>query len=82
MTAKALLKEANTHIRLGEWRQATPMLQKAAVLDPDHYEIAYRFAQAVRQTADDAVTRETVDKILAQSQWTNHERQMLLQLKR
>jgi tetratricopeptide (TPR) repeat protein len=80
--AQALLKEANIFIRQEDWPRALPLLQKASASHPDHYEIAYRWAQAVRRTADDATAAAAVERILQQSQWTPSEQQMLLQLKR
>jgi hypothetical protein len=80
--ARKLLQEANNFIRREDWRRALPLLQKASACDPERYEIAYRWAQAVRRTADDATTARVVGKILDQNQWTDSEQQMLLQLKR
>jgi thioredoxin-like negative regulator of GroEL len=80
--AQRLLKEANQFIRREDWPLALPVLQKASACDPDCYEIAFRWAQAVRRTPDDATTTQVVDDILRQSRWTDSERQMILQLKR
>jgi thioredoxin-like negative regulator of GroEL len=80
--AQKLLKQANQFIRQDDWPRALPLLQKASACDPDRYEIAYRWAQAVRRTADDAATAKAVAKVLAQSRWTRSEQEMLLQLKR
>ena len=44
--------------------------------------IAYRWAQAVRHTANDTATAEVVSRVLQQSQWTGNEQHMLQQLKR
>jgi tetratricopeptide (TPR) repeat protein len=80
--ARAHFKQAAQYIREENWRQALPLLQKASACDPDCYEFAYRYAQAIRRTADDATTAQAVAKIIAQSQWTASEEQMLLQVKR
>lgn len=77
-----LFQEAKQHIRREEWKLALPLLQKASACDPDCYEFAYRWVQAVRRTADDAVTARAVNQALNQSQWTEYEQQMLLKLKR
>jgi hypothetical protein len=44
--------------------------------------LAYRWAQAVRHTANDAATAEAVSQVLRQSRWTESEQHMLQQLKR
>jgi tetratricopeptide (TPR) repeat protein len=80
--AQKLYREASQFIRAGDWPGAVPLLQKASALDPDRYEFAYRWVQAVRQTAGDAATAQAVSQALQQSQWTESEQQMLLQLKR
>jgi thioredoxin-like negative regulator of GroEL len=80
--AQKLLREANQFIRCDDWQKALPLLQKASACDPDRYEIAYRWALAVRHTANDAATAEVVSRILQQSQWTGSEQHMLEQLKR
>lgn len=80
--AQQLFKEANQFIRCDDWQKALPLLQKASACDPDRYEFAYRWAQAVRYTADDTVTAKVVSQILQQSQWTEDEQHMLEQLKR
>jgi tetratricopeptide (TPR) repeat protein len=80
--AKKLYQQASQFIRRGDWHSAVPLLEKASACDPDHYEIAYRWVQAVRQTANDAVTEQAVNRVLQQSQWTGNEEQMLRQLKR
>jgi thioredoxin-like negative regulator of GroEL len=79
--AQKLFDEANQFIRREDWHAAAPLLQKASACDPDRYEIAYRWALAVRHTSNDAVTAQTVSQILRQSQWTVNERHMLQQLK-
>ncbi len=68
-------------IRRDDWQQALPLLQQASACDPDHYEIAYRWVQAVRHTAGEAATAQAVSQALKQSRWTEHEQQMLQQLK-
>jgi hypothetical protein len=78
--AQALLKEANRFIAKDEWPRAVPLLEKAAERDPDRYEIAYRWALAVRNTSNDQTTANVVNRILQQSQWTGHETEMLRQL--
>jgi tetratricopeptide (TPR) repeat protein len=78
--ADKLLKEASQHIRRQDWQAALPLLQKATACDPERYEIAYRWVQAVRHTADDRATASAVKKALAQSQWSANEKEMLRQL--
>ncbi len=78
--AGQLLKEASQCIRLEDWQTALPLLQKAAACDPHRYEIAYRWVQAVRQTGDDRATARAVNQVLAQSQWSANEQEMLRQL--
>jgi tetratricopeptide (TPR) repeat protein len=80
--AQKLLNEANQFICRDDWQKALPLLQKASACDPDRYEIAYRWALAVRHTSNDAATAEMVSQILQQSQWSENEQQMLQQLKR
>jgi tetratricopeptide (TPR) repeat protein len=80
--AQKLLKEASQLIGRDDWQKALPLLEKASAGDPDCYEIAYRWAQAVRHTANDAATAEVVSRVLQQSQWTGSEQHMLQQLKR
>jgi tetratricopeptide (TPR) repeat protein len=80
--AKKLFKEASQFIRRDDWPKAVPLLQQASACDPDQFEIAYRWAQAVRHTASDDATEQTVTQVLGQSRWTEHEEQMLRQLKR
>jgi thioredoxin-like negative regulator of GroEL len=80
--AQKLLNEANRLIRGDDWPRALPLLQRASACDPDRYEIAYRWAQAARLTGSDAATAQVVSRVLAQSQWTENEEQMLNQLKR
>jgi tetratricopeptide (TPR) repeat protein len=80
--AKTLFNEASQYIRSDDWQKALPLLQEASACDPDQYEIAYRWVQAVRHTSSDAATEQAVSQVLAQSQWTGHEEQMLRQLKR
>jgi tetratricopeptide (TPR) repeat protein len=82
MEADKLLKEASQHIRQQDWPSALPLLQKASACDPHRYEIAYRWVQAVRHTADDHATASAVKKVLAQSQWSANEKEMLRQLQR
>jgi len=79
--AQHLLRQANQLIRRDDWQQALPLLQQASACDPDHYEIAYRRVQAVRHTAGQAATAQAVSQALKQSRWTEHEQQMLQQLK-
>jgi thioredoxin-like negative regulator of GroEL len=79
--AQKLLHEANQFIRRDDWHQALPLLQKASACDPDHYEIAYRWVQAVHHTAGGAAAAQVVSQVLMQSRWTGHEQQMLHQLK-
>jgi len=80
--AKALFHEAKHLIRRKEWQKALPLLEKASACDPDRYEIAYRWVQAVRHTGNTAATANAVSRVLLQSQWTENEIQMLHQLKR
>jgi tetratricopeptide (TPR) repeat protein len=79
--AQKLFNEAKQFIHRDDWQQALPLLQKASACDPDRYEIAYRWVQAVRHTANDAATAEAVGQVMQQSQWTENEQQMLHQLK-
>jgi thioredoxin-like negative regulator of GroEL len=79
--SQRLLAEANQCIRRGDWQSAVPILQKAAACDPHRYEIAYRWAQAVRQTETVDAAAEVVSQVLQQSQWTESEQHMLEQLK-
>ena len=78
--AGQLLKEASRLIRQEDWLKALPFLQKATACDPDRYEIAYRWVQALRQTGDDRATARAVNQVLAQSQWSANEQAMLRQL--
>jgi len=78
--AGQLLKEASQLIRQEDWQTALPLLQKATACDPHRYEIAYRWVQAVRQTGDDRATAGAVNQVLAQSQWSANEQEMLRQL--
>lgn len=78
--ADRLLKEAGQLIRREDWPAALPLLQQASACDPERYEIAYRWVQAVRHTADDRATAAAVNKALAQSQWSADQQQMLRQL--
>jgi thioredoxin-like negative regulator of GroEL len=78
--AQKLLQEASQLIRCNDWPGALPLLQKASALDPDRYEIAYRWVQAVRQTANEGAAAQAVRKVLKQSQWTDSEKAMLRQL--
>jgi ferritin-like metal-binding protein YciE len=80
--AQKLYHEANECIRRDNWPQALPLLQKASEYDPDRYEIAYRWVQAVRQTASDAATAQVVSQVLKQSLWTESEQYMLQELKK
>ena len=80
--SQKLFREASEFIRREEWAKALPLLQQASACDPDRYEIAYRWALAVRHTSDDAATAEVVGRVLRQSIWTDNERQMLEELKR
>jgi thioredoxin-like negative regulator of GroEL len=79
--AQKLFHEAKEFIHRDDWRQALPLLQKASECDPDRYEIAYRWVQAVRHTASDAATAQVVSQVLKQSLWTENEQYMLQQLK-
>jgi tetratricopeptide (TPR) repeat protein len=79
--AQKLVKEARQFILRDDWQNALPLLQKASECDPDHYEIAYRWVQAVRKTSNDAVTARIINQVLKQSQWTENEQHMLRQLK-
>jgi len=78
--AGQLLKQAGQFIRREDWRSALPLLQKASACDPDNYEIAYRWVQAVRHIADDRATARAVNTVLSQSQWSADEQEMLRQL--
>jgi hypothetical protein len=80
--AKELFKEASQLIRRNDWQRALPLLQKASACDPDHYEIAFRWVQAVRFTSGDEEAEQTVSKALRQSRWTEHEQQMIRQVGR
>jgi tetratricopeptide (TPR) repeat protein len=80
--AQKLFREANELIRRDDWPQALPLLERASACDPDRYEIAYRWVQAVRQTASDAVTAQVVSQVLKQSLWTESEQYMLQELKK
>jgi thioredoxin-like negative regulator of GroEL len=80
--AQKLFHEASQFIRNENWPRALPLLQQASACDPDRYEIAYRWIQAVRHTANDATTAQAINQVLKQSQWTENEEQMLQQLKR
>ena len=77
--AKELFKEAGQLIRRNDWQNAVPLLQKASARDPDHYEIAFRLIQAVRFTSGQEYTEQIVRKVLNQSQWTQHEEEMIRQ---
>jgi tetratricopeptide (TPR) repeat protein len=79
--AQRLFKEARQFILRDDWQNALPLLRKASECDPDHYEIAYRWAQAVRKTANDAAAAQVINQILKQSQWTENEQHMLRQLR-
>jgi hypothetical protein len=79
--AQKLFHEANEFIRREDWQAALPLLQKAHACDPERYEIAYRWVQAVRHTANDATTTQVVKQVLQQSLWTESEQYMLQQLK-
>jgi len=78
--ADQLLKQAGQFIRRQDWPAALPLLQRASACDPERYEIAYRWVQAVRHTADDRATAAAINKALAQSQWSADEQHMLRQL--
>ena len=80
--AQKLFQQANQHIRRNDWQSALPLLQKASACDPDRYELAYRWVQAVRHTAGNAATAQAVSQVLRQSQWTENEQHMLQQLQR
>jgi thioredoxin-like negative regulator of GroEL len=79
--SQRLLAEANQCIRRGDWQSAVPLLQNASAFDPHHYEIAYRWAQAIRQTADHNAAAKVINQVLRQSGWTESEQQMLQQLR-
>lgn len=79
--SQSLFQEAKEYIRRDDWNKAVPILELAATLDPDHFEIAYRWATAVRQTADVATASAVLNRVLTQSQWTKTEQEMLQQLK-
>jgi tetratricopeptide (TPR) repeat protein len=80
--ARQLFQEATQHIRRNDWRRAVPLLQKASACDPDHFDIAYRWAQAVRFTSIGDEIEQTVAQVLRQSRWTDHEEQMIRELQR
>ncbi len=80
--AQKLFNEASQLIRRDDWQKALPLLRQASACDPDCYEIAYRWAQAVRHTAGSAAAAEAVNQVLRQSQWSDDEQEMLRQLKR
>lgn len=80
--SQQLFHEAKQLIHQEDWQKAVPLLQKASACDPDRYEIAYRWALAVRHTANDDVTAQVVGKVLQQSQWSKDEQDMLKQLTR
>lgn len=79
--AQKLFREANQFICRNDWHNALPLLQKASASDPDRYEIAYRWVQAVQHTANQAAIAQAVAQVLKQSQWTENEQEMLRQLK-
>lgn len=79
--SKQLFKEAHPFIQKGDWQNALPLLQKASACNPDNYEIAYRWAQAVRLTSGAAAANQTINRVLQQSQWTRNQQEMLEQLK-
>jgi tetratricopeptide (TPR) repeat protein len=78
----AAYKEAGRLIRQGDWAGALPLLQKASADDPDSYEIAYRLVQAAHQVGPRPDAADVLNKVMAQSRWTENEEQMLKQLKR
>jgi tetratricopeptide (TPR) repeat protein len=80
--AQELFQQANQLIRHDDWQNAVPLLQQASACDPDRYEIAYRWVQAVRHTSSDATTAQAVSQVLTQSRWTESEQEMLHQLQR
>jgi thioredoxin-like negative regulator of GroEL len=82
LESQKLFDEAKQFIRKEDWPAALPLLEKASQADPDRYEIAYRWLTVVRQTGDAAATAKVLDQVLAQSQWTENEEQMLRQLAR
>jgi hypothetical protein len=61
---------------------ALPLLQKASACDPERFEIAYGWMQAVRHTSTAAATAAAVSRVLEQSQWSKDEQHMLEQLNR
>jgi thioredoxin-like negative regulator of GroEL len=78
--AGQLLQQANQFIRREDWQGAVALLEKASACDPHRYEIAYRWVQAVRHTADARATARAVKKVLAQNQWSPNEQEMLRQV--
>jgi thioredoxin-like negative regulator of GroEL len=80
--SKDYFRDAKEFIRHEDWQSAVPLLQKASAADPERFEIAYRWAEAVRRTSNDATTAQIVDQVLQQSQWSKSEEDMLKQLKR
>jgi hypothetical protein len=80
--AKKLFQEAKQFIRREEWHKALPLLQQASASDPDHYEIAYRWLNAVRHTSSNDAAEQALNLVLQQSRWTPHEEQMLRELLR
>jgi tetratricopeptide (TPR) repeat protein len=80
--AKDLYRQASLLIRHNEWGKAAPLLQRAAEYFPDHFEIAYRWVQAVRLTAGDDDTERAVSQALSRSRWTEHEEEMIRALRK
>ena len=78
--AGQLLQQANQFIRREDWQAAVALLEKASACDPHRYEIAYRWVQAVRHTADARATARAIKKVLAQNQWSPNEQEMLRQV--
>ena len=78
--AQRLFQGANDLIRRNnDWQNALALLQKASVCDPERYDIAYRWVQAVRHTADDAATAQAISQVLKQEEWTEDQKAMLFQ---
>jgi tetratricopeptide (TPR) repeat protein len=80
--SRDFFREASEFIRRDDWKNALPLLQKASASNPDRFEIAYRWVEAVRRTSNAAATAEVVGRVLEQSQWSKNEEEMLKQLKR
>jgi thioredoxin-like negative regulator of GroEL len=79
--AQELFNQAKQRIRQDDWHGALPLLQEASARDPDHYEMAYRWVQAVRRTSGAAAAAEALGRVLQRSRWTEDEEHMLRELK-